>query len=88
MSDEDKEIPMPKAEEPAVEEVTLTIQDISYCKSIIEIANSKGAFKAEELAVVGTTYNRITKWLLQNAPADTTETKAEETSEAEGEKDD
>lgn len=79
---------MPKAEEPAVEEITLTLQDISYCKTIIEIANSKGAFKAEELAIVGNTYNRITNWLLQNSPADKTETKAEETSEAEGEKDD
>ena len=48
---DDKEIQMPKPEEPA-----------------------------EELHVVGLTYDRIVKWLLANQPA-----KAEETSEAEGE---
>ena len=74
---DDKEIPMPKPEE---EPITLTIGDISTCKTIIEIASAKGAFKAEELHVVGLTYDRITKWLLANQPA-----KAEETSEAEGE---
>ena len=58
------------------------------CKQIIEIAANKGAFEAKELAVVGVTYNRITKWLLENAPAGETETKAEETSEAKGEKND
>ena len=74
---DDKEIPMPKPEE---EQITLTIGDISTCKTIIEIASAKGAFKAEELHVVGLTYDRITKWLIANQPA-----KAEETSEAEGE---
>ena len=85
MTDE-KENPMPKPEEPAVEEekVGLTITDISYCKQIIEIASKNGAFKAEELAVVGVTYNRISKWLTENAPAEKT-TEAEETSTAEGE---
>ena len=83
MSDEDKEIQMPKPEEPAVEqEVQLTITDIAYCKQIIEIASSKGAFEAKELAIVGVTYNRIVKWLLENQPK---VTEAEETSEAEGE---
>ena len=74
---DDKEIPMPKPEE---EQITLTIGDISTCKTIIEIASAKGAFKAEELHVVGLTHDRITKWLIANQPA-----KAEETSEAEGE---
>ena len=87
MTDE-KEIPMPKpeeSEEPAVEEtkeepVQLTLGDIQTCKTIIEVASAQGAFKAEELHVVGLTYDRIVKWLLQNQPA-----KAKETSEAEGE---
>ena len=76
---EEKEIPMPKQEP---EEITLTIGDISTCRTIIEIASSKGAFKAEELQVVGLTYDRITKWLLANQPK---VTEAEETSKAEGE---
>ena len=85
MTEENKEIPMPKAKEPVAEEpkeeaVQLTIGDITTCKTIIEIASSKGAFEAEQLHVVGLTYDRIVKWLLANQPA-----KAEETSEAEGE---
>ena len=76
---ENKEIPLPKTE--AAEEVQLTIGDISTVKTIIEIASSKGAFKAEELHVVGLTYDRITKWLVANQPPKD----AEETSTAEGE---
>jgi hypothetical protein len=75
-TEETKEIPMPTKEE----EIVLSIGDIATCKTIIEIASSKGAFKADELHVVGLTYDRITKWLLANQPA-----QAEETSEAEGE---
>ncbi len=81
---EEKEIPMPKKEESAeapAEEIQLSIGDINICKTIIEIASSKGAFKAEELHVVGLTYDRITKWLLANQPPKD----AEETSTAEGE---
>ena len=81
---EEKEIPMPKKEESAeapAEEIQLSIGDINICKTIIEIASSKGAFKAEELHVVGLTYDRITKWLLANQPPKN----AEETSTAEGE---
>jgi hypothetical protein len=78
---------MPKPEEPAVEapkeeEIQLRIGDIQTCKTIIEIASSKGAFAAKELHVVGLTYDRIVKWLLANQPK---VTEAEETSEAEGE---
>jgi hypothetical protein len=80
MTEEDKEIPIPKV----AEEVQLTIGDISTVKTIIEIASSKGAFKAEELHVVGLTYDRITKWLLANQPPKD----AEETSTAEGDEND
>ena len=81
MTDE-KEVPMPKQK--PEEEITLTIGDIATVKTIIEIATTKGAFEAKDLAVVGITYDRITKWLLANQP----ETEAEETSESEGEKND
>jgi hypothetical protein len=77
MTEEDKEIPIPKV----AEEVQLTIGDISTVKTIIEIASAKGAFEAKELHVVGVTYDRITKWLLANQPPKD----AEETSTAEGE---
>jgi len=66
MTDDNKEIPMPTKVEP----VTLTISDIHYCKKIIEIAVEKGTgiFKADELAVVGSTYNKISQWLIENNP--------------------
>jgi len=82
---ENKEIPMPKTED---EPVNLSIQDIINCKTIIEIGSAKGAFEAKELAVVGVTYNRITKWLLENSPPGETETTAEETSKAKGDEND
>lgn len=76
--EDNNEIPMPKQEE----QVQLTIGDIATVKTIIEIASSKGAFDAKDLAVVGITYDKITRWLLANQP----KTEAEETSDAEGEK--
>ena len=75
-----KEIPMPE------QAVQLTIGDIDYCKQIIEKACEKGAFKADEMAVVGVTYNRISKWLEENRPnLENQITEAEETSKAQGE---
>ena len=47
MSD-NKEIPMPKTEDE--EAVNLTITDIAYCKQIIELASSKGAFQAKRIS--------------------------------------
>ena len=68
MTDDNKEIPMPtKADEtPVVEPVNLTIADINICKTIIETASERGAFKADELQMVGLTYNRISQWLIEN----------------------
>ena len=72
MTDDNKEIPMPtKAEEnPTIEPVVLTISDIHYCKKIIEMTVEKGTgiFKADELAIVGSTYNKISQWLVENQP--------------------
>ena len=76
MSD-NKEIPMPKAETEE-EAVNLTVTDIAYCKQIIEIASNKGAFEAKELAIVGVTYNRISKWLEENQPTDAVETSTDQ----------
>ena len=75
MSD-NKEIPMPKAETEEV--VNLTVTDIAYCKQIIEIASKNGAFEAKELAIVGVTYNRISKWLEDNKPTDAVETSTDQ----------
>ena len=79
-TEENKQIPIHN------EPISLTLGDINYCKQIIEKACEKGAFKAEEMAVVGVTYNRISKWLEENQPkVENQSTEAEATSEAQGE---
>ena len=89
MTDDNKEIPIPKPEEPAVEQepVTLSINDIHYCRKIIEIAVEKGTgiFKPEELEVVGSTYNRITRWLMENQPKEDKTESAETSTDQKGE---
>ena len=51
----------------------LTIQDLTLTQQIIQVATSRGAFKADELSVVGGVYDRITKFLdsvaAANAPS-------------------
>jgi hypothetical protein len=43
----------------------LNINDLNAMKVIIDIASSRGAFKPNEMAVVGTTYNKLTTFLDQ-----------------------
>ena len=45
----------------------LNIQDLAAMKSIIDIASARGAFKPNEMAVVGNTYNKLTSFLDQVA---------------------
>ena len=82
----------PAVEESATEEVTITIQDIGICKQAIEVAATRGAFKAEEMAIVGDTYNKVSAWLNQMQPAvdndDAESTESEETSSDQGETND
>lgn len=55
-------------EAPAVpESAELNIQDLNAMKVIIDIASSRGAFKPNEMAVVGQTYNKLTTFLDQVA---------------------
>jgi len=41
----------------------LTVQDLTALKQIIDVASQRGAFKPGEMAVVGTTYNRLEAFL-------------------------
>ena len=41
----------------------LNISDLQALKNIIDVASSRGAFKAPELAAVGTVYNKLTNFL-------------------------
>lgn len=45
----------------------LNINDLNAMKVIIDIASSRGAFKPNEMAVVGQTYNKLTSFLDQVA---------------------
>lgn len=41
----------------------LTIQDLSLTLQVIQISSSRGAFKADELTMIGGLYDRIFKFL-------------------------
>ena len=41
----------------------LTVQDLGVLKTIIEVAQSRGAFKANELEAVGKTYSKLETFL-------------------------
>jgi len=59
---------------------SLTLQDLITVAQIIQISSQRGTFRAEELADVGTLYNKLIAFLqsvgaLQPANAPTEETK-------------
>lgn len=55
-------------EQPAQETANeLNLNDLNAMKVIIDIASSRGAFKPNEMAVVGQTYNKLTAFLDQVA---------------------
>jgi len=53
-------VPTPGAEQASPD---LNINDLNAVKSIIDIATTRGAFKANELEAVGKTYNKLTTFL-------------------------
>lgn len=67
MADEQKQAPEAEAktdaQAPAQAPAELTVQDLNAIKQIIDVASSRGAFKANEMAVVGTTYNKLESFL-------------------------
>ena len=54
-------VPTPGADTAAAPD--LNISDLNAVKSIIDIATTRGAFKANELEAVGKTYNKLTLFL-------------------------
>jgi hypothetical protein len=41
----------------------ITIQDLIMIKDLIDVACSRGAFKAEEMSSIGQTYDKLTGFL-------------------------
>jgi len=57
---------------------TLTLQDLILVAQIIQLTSSRGAFKAEELANVGTLYNKLIAFLDSVGAISKPETAAQE----------
>lgn len=65
--------------------MALSIGDLKGLSSIIDVASSRGAFKAAELAGVGLLYNKLQAFLAKVAPEQKPEeAKAEAPATAEG----
>lgn len=69
--------PVGGAEE-AVAAPELTVQDLGNLRAIIDVASQRGAFRAAEMAAVGSVFNRLNDFL--NAVAPPAEQTAEEAS--------
>lgn len=69
MSEEMKDQAAATAEAPATTEAApaqgpdLNVSDLVALKSIIEVATTRGAFKATELEAVGKTFNKLNTFL-------------------------
>ena len=57
-------VEQPEAAAPSqAQPAELTVQDLQSIKSIIDVASQRGAFKPNEMAVVGTTYTKLETFL-------------------------
>ena len=61
MSDNAENTQEPQAQEQAPAE--LTVQDLQAIKQIIDVASERGAFKPNEMMVVGQTYAKLEMFL-------------------------
>jgi hypothetical protein len=46
-----------------MENITLTINDLATLRNIIDLASTRGAFRANELSEVGDVYNRLNQFV-------------------------
>ena len=68
-----------QATQPAPDQVTLTLDDLSAVLSIVDVATQRGAFRPKEFTAVGKVYEKISSFLEQvkdvsKPDADTDET--------------
>jgi len=68
---EEQTVEAPAVEQPAeqAESPELTVNDLTAIKQIIDVASARGAFKPNEMMVIGQTYNKLEMFL--NAVAST-----------------
>ena len=67
-----------QAQAPQPDPTALTIADLKNLATILDVASTRGAFKANEMAGVGFLYNKLQAFLAKMAP----EQKPEGTAEA------
>jgi len=65
----------PKSEAPTQGAPDLTVQDLQALKTIVDIASQRGAFRPNEMEVVGRTYNRLMQFLEAITPKKDNESK-------------
>jgi hypothetical protein len=81
MSEENNEaVTEGAAQSEAANAVGLNIGDLAGLRQIIAVAAQRGAFRAEEMEVIGRVYNKLNAFLNSLAPAQE-EAPAEETTE-------
>jgi len=54
--------------EQAQQPVGLTLQDMKILAGAIEIASQRGGYRAAEMEVIGSTYNKLTSFLKATEP--------------------
>jgi hypothetical protein len=59
----------------------LTVTDLQNIRAIIDVAATRGAFKAGEMAAVGSVFNKLDTFLAAVAPAQAAEQAKQETAE-------
>ena len=60
----------PANEQPQPDPTALSIGDLKGLMSIIDVASSRGSFRAGEMAGVGTLYNKLSAFLAKVAPTE------------------
>lgn len=63
MTEETTQPEAQQTEQAAPATVDLTVQDLAGLRSVVEVASSRGAFKAGEMEAVGKLFNKLSAFL-------------------------
>ena len=74
---ENQEQQITEATETTGQNPELTIVDLQNIKAIVEVCARRGAFQANEMAAIGTVFNKLSTFLEAVAPQSSEETTAE-----------
>ena len=74
----------PQAQAPQPDPTALSIGDLKNLSTILDVASTRGAFKANEMAGVGFLYNKLQAFLAKVAPEEKKPEGAEAPATAEG----